>query len=288
MILQKLAQSGLSKSSTIHLLPNTIPNMSNWVWVSGGAHRLGREICLAFAQAGWSVVVHCRDSRPAADALADLCRAQGVAAQVVQADLGDPARTRQMCLQLQDELGADLRCVVNNASLFLPDSATDFEDDQALAQWQVNLMAPMRMGQMLAAIHGSSGQPRASLIHILDQKVLNLNPDYFSYTLSKLALHQSVALQAQALAPSVRVNAVAPGLLYLSGPQTTDNFNAASRANLLRQPIDPVRVAEAVLFLAQNPAISGATLPVDNGQHLVGMDRDVMNMPIEALRKYSE
>jgi NAD(P)-dependent dehydrogenase (short-subunit alcohol dehydrogenase family) len=106
--------------------------------------------------------------------------------------------------------------------------------------------------------------------------VFNLNPDYFSYTLSKLALHQSVALQAQALAPQVRVNAVAPGLLYVSGPQTEENFQAAGRANLLRQPIDPVRVAESVLFLAQNPAISGASLPVDNGQHLVPMARDVM------------
>ena len=250
--------------------------MSHWVWVSGGAHRLGREICLAFARAGWSVVVHCRDSLQAAHEVADQCRAFGVAARVVQADLGDPRQTRDMCHGLQAELGTDWRCVVNNASLFLPDTAHDFDDEQAMAQWQVNLMAPMRMGQMLAAIHRGSAQPDASLIHILDQKVFNLNPDYFSYTLSKLALHQSVALQAQALAPVVRVNAVAPGLLYVSGPQTEENFRAAGRANLLRQPIDPARVAESVLFLAQNPAISGASLPVDNGQHLVPMARDVM------------
>jgi NAD(P)-dependent dehydrogenase (short-subunit alcohol dehydrogenase family) len=250
--------------------------MSHWVWVSGGAHRLGREICLAFAKAGWSVIVHCRDSRQAADQVAQACRDQGVAARVVQADLSDPDPTRAMCQALSAECGRDLRCVVNNASLFLPDSASDFTDQQALQQWQVNLMAPMRMGQMLAALHGAASSPQASLIHILDQKVFNLNPDYFSYTLSKLALHQSVALQAQALAPAVRVNAVAPGLLYLSGPQTEDNFSAASRANLLRQAIDPARVAESVLFLAQNPAISGASLPVDNGQHLVPMARDVM------------
>jgi NAD(P)-dependent dehydrogenase (short-subunit alcohol dehydrogenase family) len=250
--------------------------MSHWVWVSGGAHRLGREICLAFARAGWSVAVHCRDSRQAAEGVADLCRAQGVEARVIQADLGDPGQTRDMCHSLRAELGSDLRCVVNNASLFLPDTATDFDDAQALLQWQVNLMAPMRMGRMLADIHGRAKGPQASLIHILDQKVFNLNPDYFSYTLSKLALHQSVALQAQALAPAIRVNAVAPGLLYLSGPQTEENFAAAGRANLLRQPIDPVRVAESVLFLAQNPAISGASVPVDNGQHLVPMARDVM------------
>ncbi len=260
--------------------------MSHWVWVSGGAHRLGREICLAFADAGWSVIVHCRESRTAAEEVVALCRARGVASQVVQADLADPVQTREMCLALQNQWGTDLRCVVNNASLFLPDTARDFDDQQALLQWQVNLMAPMRMGQMLAAVHGASRQPQASLIHILDQKVFNLNPDYFSYTLSKLALHQSVALQAQALAPAVRVNAVAPGLLYVSGPQTTETFQAATHANLLRQAIDPAQVAQSVLFLAQNPAISGASLPVDNGQHLVPMARDVMFVPTSELQGF--
>ncbi|MDI9329780.1 MAG: SDR family oxidoreductase [Alphaproteobacteria bacterium] len=260
--------------------------MSNWVWVSGGAYRLGREISQAFARAGWSVAVHCHQSKAAAAEVAKQCRALGVSSCVVQADLGDAAATTVMCEELSRDLGTDLRCVVNNASLFLPDAAHDFDDAQALAQWQVNLMAPMRMGRWLAALHAGGGSGSASLVHLLDQKVFNLNPAYFSYTLSKLALHQAVALQAQALAPTLRVNAVAPGLLYLSGPQSPENFQAASRVNLLRQPIDPAQVAQSVLFLAQNPAISGASLQVDNGQHLVGMDRDVMNVPLETLRKY--
>ncbi len=261
--------------------------MSNWVWVSGGAHRLGREICLAFAKAGWSVAVHHRRSAQAAQSVAQECLDFGVESCVVQADLADPSQIRSMCATLQADLGADLRCVVNNASLFLPDTATAFDDAQALAQWQVNLMAPMRMGQWMAQLHAGGGSAQASLIHILDQKVFNLNPDYFSYTLSKLALHQAVALQAQALAPVVRVNAVAPGLLYVSGPQSPENFEAAGRVNLLRQPIDPARVAQSVLFLAQNPGISGASLPVDNGQHLVPMARDVMNIPVETLKQHA-
>jgi NAD(P)-dependent dehydrogenase (short-subunit alcohol dehydrogenase family) len=259
-------------------------DMSNWVWVSGGAHRLGREIGLAFARAGWSVVVHYRQSPQQAQQLVQQCQDLGVQAMSVRADLGQPADVRAMCDQLQTELGQRLRCVVNNASLFLPDTALDFDDAQAQAQWQVNLMAPMRMGQWLAQLHARSDAGHASLIHILDQKVFNLNPDYFSYTLSKLALHQAVALQAQALAPTLRVNAVAPGLLYVSGPQSADNFAAAGRVNLMRQPIDPAQVAQSVLFLAQNPAITGASLQVDNGQHLVPMARDVMNIPVEALK----
>jgi NAD(P)-dependent dehydrogenase (short-subunit alcohol dehydrogenase family) len=261
--------------------------MSNWVWVSGGAHRLGREICLAFAQAGWSVVVHAHHSLDEAHEVAEQCRALGVQAACVQADLGSPSQVQAMCQQLSSHPGQDLRCVVNNASLFLPDTALDFNDDQALAQWQVNLMAPMRMGKWLAQLHAGAQTPQASLIHILDQKVFNLNPDYFSYTLSKLALHQAVALQAQALAPLLRVNAVAPGLLYVSGPQTEANFKVASKANLIRQPIDATQVAQSVLFLAQNPAITGASLQVDHGQHLVPMARDIMNMSTSDLSKFS-
>lgn len=262
--------------------------MSNWVWVSGGAHRLGREICLSFARAGWSVVVHAHQSLEQASGVAEQCRALGVQAMCVQADLGDAQQLQAMCQQLAQSPGQDLRCVVNNASLFLPDTALDFNDEQALAQWQVNLMAPMRMGQWLAHLHQGADSAQASLIHILDQKVFNLNPDYFSYTLSKLALHQAVALQAQALAPVLRVNAVAPGLMYLSGPQTESNFKLASQANLNRQSIDPVQVAQSVLFLAQTPAITGASLPVDNGQHLVPMARDVMNMSLSDLKIFSK
>ena len=87
-------------------------------------------------------------------------------------------------------------------------------------------------------------------MHVLDQKVFNLNPDYFTYTLSKLALERAVSLQAQSLAPILRVNAVAPGLMYLSGPQSQTNFDRAAQINLLQQAINPADVARGVVFLA--------------------------------------
>jgi NAD(P)-dependent dehydrogenase (short-subunit alcohol dehydrogenase family) len=114
------------------------------------------------------------------------------------------------------------------------------------------------------------------VIHVLDQKVHNLNPDYFSYTVSKLALERSVALQAQALSPHVRVCGLSPGLSYLSGPQTLENFEQASRVNALQQRIDPADIAQTAVFLAQNKALTGCTIQADNGQHLVPLARDVM------------
>jgi NAD(P)-dependent dehydrogenase (short-subunit alcohol dehydrogenase family) len=144
-------------------------------------------------------------------------------------------------------------------------------------QLEVNLLAPLSLSAQMAQSLPPDAQPGdCSIIHLLDQKVFNLNPDYFSYTVSKLALERSVALQAQALAPALRVCGVAPGLMFISGPQTHDNFERAGKVNLMQTALDPQRVADTVLFLAQNPCITGVTLCVDNGQHLVPLQRDVM------------
>jgi NAD(P)-dependent dehydrogenase (short-subunit alcohol dehydrogenase family) len=240
------------------------------VLVTGAAHRLGAEIATAFARDGWRVLCHYERSEQAAQALAQDLNAQGLQAQAVQGGLDSEAA----CLALFKEAERDGRidCVVNNASTFFPDQGADFHSEQALRQLQVNLLAPLILGRELAR----QAQGDASVIHILDQKVFNLNPDYFSYTVSKLALERAVALQAQSLAPAVRVCGVAPGLMYLSGPQTRDNFERAASANLLRRPTDPQDVARTCLFLARTASITGTVVSVDNGQHLVPLPRDIM------------
>jgi len=193
----------------------------------------------------------------------------------VQADLSQQDQVLGMMAHIQSQCPG-LRAIVNNASLFEPDQGLDFDPNLTRQQMDVNLMAPMLLASELARQQAAQSSGDASVIHILDQKVFNLNPDYFSYTVSKLALERAVALQAQALAPHVRVCGVAPGLLYPSGPQDADNFARASQVNLLRRPINPDDVAATCVFLAQTPSINGTTLCVDNGQHLIPLARDVM------------
>jgi NAD(P)-dependent dehydrogenase (short-subunit alcohol dehydrogenase family) len=245
------------------------------VLVTGGAQRLGAEIVRQFAAAGWRVWCHYQRSESAAQTLQSELRATGAQVELVQADLAQSAEVQRMVDHISQTTGP-LDCLVNNASLFEPDTGAAMDLNDTRQQLEVNLIAPLSLASLMAQQAAPGATPgQRSVIHILDQKVFNLNPDYFSYTVSKLALERSVALQAQALAP-LRVCGVAPGLMFLSGPQTQDNFDRASRVNLLREPIDPAQVAATCLFLAQNPCITGTTLCVDNGQHLVPLERDVM------------
>lgn len=253
--------------------------MADHVLITGGAHRLGQLLVRSFAQAGWHVWCHYARSGDAAHALQQELRSAGLAVDTVAADLAQEPEVLAMMAHIAQRSGG-LRAVINNASLFEPDTGMDFDPALMRRQLEVNLVAPLLLGRELArqqaARHASDPNVDACVIHLLDQKVLNLNPDYFSYTTSKLALERSVALQAQALAPAVRVCGVAPGLIYPSGPQTDDNFARASRVNLLRRATDPHDVAATCRFLAENRSLNGVTLAVDNGQHLVPLERDVM------------
>ena len=249
------------------------------VLVTGGAQRLGALLCLQFARGGWEVWCHYHHAGAAAQALQDHLQAQGLALHTIQADLRDEAQRQRLVQDIGQRSGA-LHCLVNNASSFEPDDALQLQAEPVRQQWELNLLAPLSLSALLHAQLPANAAPGAcSVIHVLDQKVFNLNPDYFSYTVSKLALERCVALQAQALAPALRVCGVAPGLMFPSGPQSDANFARSSRVNLLQAPLQPERVAQSCVFLAENPCITGTTLCVDNGQHLVPLARDVMFTP---------
>jgi NAD(P)-dependent dehydrogenase (short-subunit alcohol dehydrogenase family) len=242
--------------------------------VTGAALRIGRVIALDLAAHGFDVAVHTRHDLDAAEEAAALARALGAQAQVFVADLSDETAGHALLPDVVAALGR-VDAVVNNASVFQYDAATTATPAAMDLHWRVNTAAPVLLAQALAA-HVATRGGTGCVVNLLDQKLWNPNPDYFSYTLSKSALREATVLLAQALAPAVRVAGVAPGVTLPSGPMTEGEFRAAHQLTPLQRSSTPEDIARAVRFLIESPAITGTTLLVDGGQHLSAQSRDVM------------
>ncbi len=237
--------------------------------VTGSAKRLGRAIALDLAGQGWDLAVHYRHSAAeAAQTVAD-AQALGARAHGFGADLSDETQCQDLVPAVLAHFGR-LRAVVNNASLFEYDSVEDFSHAAMDRHWRANTAPAVILAR---ALHAAGG---GVVVNLLDQKLWNPNPDYFSYTLSKAALEAATTLLAQALAPRTRVCGVAPGITLLSGTMDTDEFERAHRLTALERSSTPEDIARAVRFLLDSPAITGTTLLVDGGQHLQAQPRDVL------------
>ncbi|RZI44851.1 SDR family oxidoreductase [Herbaspirillum sp. HC18] len=241
--------------------------------VTGAAKRIGRSIALALTQRGWDVAVHYGQSADEAAATVREIEGFGRRAIAVQCDLSDGQELTKLLPKVAKSLG-NVTCIVNNASLFEHDTAADFSTAGLDRHMHANLAAPLLLAR---ALHNATPDGAQSVVvNLLDQKLYNLNPDFLSYTLSKAALQTATTLLAQALAPKVRVVGVAPGLTMVSGNQTEEGFSKAHKMTPLGRSSAPEDVASAVCFAAENPAITGTTLLVDGGQHLIPLQRDVM------------
>ncbi len=244
------------------------------VLVTGAARRVGREIALHLAASGFDVALHHRGS--ADDALATVRDAQaaGAAAAAFQADLSDESACRALVPAVVAHFKR-LDAVVNNAATFEYDTAQTFSVAAMERHWRANTAPAVLLAQALHA-HLSGCAEVGCVVNLLDQKLWNPNPDYFSYTLSKAALQAATVMLAQALAPQVRVCGVAPGVTLPSGTMTPEEFAQSHSLTPLKRSSTPADIARAVRFLIESPAITGSTLLVDGGQHLQAQARDVM------------
>jgi len=243
--------------------------------VTGAARRIGRAITLELAAHGWDLVLHGRDSRHGdAEATAAEARARGAQAWLLAADLADEAACNALVPAAVAAAGR-LDAVVNNASAFEYDSVASFGHAAMDRHWRANTAPAVLLARALHD-HLAARDGRGCVVNLLDQKLANPNPDYFSYTLSKAALAEATVMLAQALAPRLRVCGVSPGVTLLSGPMDEAEFAAAHRLTPLQRSSTPEDIAGAVRFLLESPAITGHTLLVDGGQHLLGQPRDVL------------
>lgn len=243
--------------------------------VTGAAKRIGRAIALTLAKAGYDIGVHYGQSRDDALALAAELEALGVKAHALQGDLSDVASVAGLIGMARETLGP-IDVLVNNASVFADDRARNLTIESWQTHMNTNLLAPVLLSQAFAA--QKDIRPGASIINMIDQRVLKPSPPFFSYSLSKAGLWHATRTLAQALAPHIRVNAVGPGPTLRSIHQSEKDFEREARSTLLQKPTSPEEVAAAVIYLLNAPSVTGQMICVDSGQHLNWKTLDMFDL----------
>jgi NAD(P)-dependent dehydrogenase (short-subunit alcohol dehydrogenase family) len=231
--------------------------------VTGGAQRIGRAIVLALAGAGYAVAIHTKRSGAAAEEVRACLAGKGRRAAVVTADLADHDAVLRLIPAAVAAVGP-LTLLINNAAEFEPDEIGQLDRDRFDRHFAVNLRAPLFLAQAFAAQAPAGG----AIVNLLDQRVYRPTPRFLSYGLTKSALHVATTTLAQALAPRLRVNAVAPGPTLPNPRQDAEAFARYTAAMPLGHGPAPEEIADAVLFLARANNITGETIAVDGGQHI--------------------
>lgn len=242
--------------------------------VTGAGTRLGRAMAIYLAERGFDVAVHYAGSQEGAQETAEACRALGVRAEAVQADLLNPEEVETLVPAAARAIG-QLTVLVNNASIFEDDdieTATAESWDKHIGS---NLRAPFFLTQAFAAQApdagtDENGEPIATglVVNMIDQRVKKLTPYFMTYTIAKMGLWAFTQTAARALAPRIRVNGIGPGPT-LQGANQSDEAFAHQRANtVLERGANPSDITGALGYFLDAPAVSGQMIAVDGGQHL--------------------
>lgn len=242
------------------------------VLITGAAKRLGRAIALDLAKHGWDIALHYNQSEQDAQESAALIRNENQNVALLQADLENEQQVAELVHRATTELGP-LSALVNSASIFERDdwsSATRHLWDLHIA---VNLRAPFVLAQEFARALPETA--RGAIVNIIDQRVLKPTPQFLSYSLSKAGLFWLNTTLAQALAPRIRVNAVAPGPTIVNARQSEEDFRRQREATVLGTGAEPQDICDAVRYLLTASAVTGQMIAVDGGQHLIWRTPDV-------------
>jgi len=233
--------------------------------ITGGAKRIGRALVTAAADAGFDVAIHVRSVDDEAEAAAAEVRARRRKSTILTCDLRKESETVALVGQAEAELGP-VTLLVNCASVFEEDAFADMNRASWDAHMETNLRAPLVLAQVFARRlpPGRDGL----IVNLLDQRVLRPGPDFFSYSLSKVALWDATQMLAQALAPRIRVNGIGPGPTLPSIHQDRAAFEAEAAATLLGKAVTPGEIAQALRYLIDAPSVTGQMIAVDSGQHL--------------------
>ncbi|MDB5505838.1 MAG: FolM Alternative dihydrofolate reductase 1 [Devosia sp.] len=233
--------------------------------VTGAADRLGAAMVRRLVGEDWAVVIHYRNSDAKAEALAETLNSSGGKAATVRADLADRKDRSRLIAEAGKKFGP-LSLLVNNASIFMPDSVMDLDEALWDAHFRVHAEAPLFLARDFAAQlpDGVDG----NIVNIIDERILHLTPNYFSYTLSKAVLFNATTTLAQSLAPRIRVNAIGPGPTLPEATQSEAHFQKSLAPLPLGRGATPDEIADALIFLVSSGSMTGQMLALDGGRHI--------------------
>jgi pteridine reductase len=232
--------------------------------VTGAARRIGRAVALHLAKNGYRVAVHCHGSADAGAALVKTIEAAGGAAFLVQGNLQDEQRCATMVQEVRSQM-PHVNVLVNSASTFTEDNVLSFSFDSLRDHMMINAFAPLLLSRSFACDCAVD-----CIVNFLDSRVVDYDDTHASYHLSKRTFDDITRMLAVELAPDVRVNAVAPGLILPPEGKGDDYVEMRRRENLLQRQGTLDEICMAVDFLVNNEFVTGQTVFVDGGRHLKG------------------
>lgn len=236
--------------------------------VTGAARRIGRATALALARAGADIVVHYRSSEGQAHDLVEKLSALGVQAQAFPADLADAVAVDSLVVEAL-RLTGRLDVLVNSASIFEEGGLNEVGPEEFRRNFDINALSPFVLTRNLYR-HVSERHASGSVVNLLDSRVTDYDRRHVAYALSKRALHSLTQMAAMEFAPTLRVNAVAPGLVLPPAGEDEDYLERLRTTNPLQSHGTLEQVTDAVLFLVGNAFVTGQTIWVDGGRHLKG------------------
>lgn len=232
-------------------------------FVSGAAKRVGRAVALHLAREGWDIAAHHRSSDADADSLAAEVVALGRRCEVFKADFADPTVVDPVCEAVVSSMGAP-SLVINTASVFLRDKAGVADPELFTLQMNVNALQPILVTEGFA----KRGADPMLVVNFLDQKIENFSRDYFTYTLSKVALTAATKIHAFGLRRNIRVCAIAPGIVLPSGGQSQEEFEVMARKNPSGAIPTLEEICETIDLMLRSASMNGQIVFLDGGRRL--------------------
>jgi NAD(P)-dependent dehydrogenase (short-subunit alcohol dehydrogenase family) len=249
--------------------------------VTGAGSRLGRAMALYLAGRGYDVAVHYSTSKDGAQDTVRACKALGVKAVAIEADLLHEAAVADLIPRANAAIGG-LNVLVNNASIFEYDNVETATPDSWDRHIGSNLRAPFFLTQAFAdqadpVGTDSAGEPVAQslIVNMIDQRVKKLTPEFMTYTIAKMGLWAMTQTTARGLAPAVRVNAIAPGPTLQGARQTSDHFANQRAGTVLQRGSNVEDITAALGYFLDAKGVTGQMIAPDGGQHLGWKTKDI-------------